>query len=407
MKKSTSKSSGGSKALKIITQIARVLVGLLFIFSGLVKANDPYGFSYKLDEYFEVFGDKIWGPLAWFSNISLGLAIFIVALEVLQGLMLLSGSRIKLNSWLLLALIVFFTFLTFYSAYTGYIKECGCFGDVIPLKAWQSFYKDLILLVLIVIIMFGRKHIQPLLKPKFDNALVGLFIVISFAVPLYTYAYLPVKDFSDFAPGKNILKQRKAYMDEQLKKMGEMKFVYKNKQTGKRVELTTKELTEVGSKDTTFYSNHDFVERLEPKKDTTETRLLPLSVGIDMMDKDNNNKLDELLADSTKYLFVLIMTHVDKASTNAFDEISDLAGLAEKDSIRFIGLANDDWSQIEDFRHKNQLAFDFFRCSDDTPLKGAIRSNPGLILFKGGEIIQKWSYRAIPSYNSVKEQYMK
>ena len=394
--------------MKIITQIARVLVGILFIISGVIKANDPYGFSYKLDEYFSVFGEHIWSGLAWFSNISLGLAIFIVGLEILLGLMLLSGSRVKANSWLLLLLIVFFTFLTFYSAYTGYIKECGCFGDVIPLKAWGSFIKDLILLVLIIIIMVGRKYIQPILKPKFDNLLIGLFVVISFALPLYTYAYLPIHmdwKSGEFAEGHNIVEQRKAYFDEQKKKMGELKFVYKHKITGQKVELTIEGLTEAGKKDTTFYANHDFVERIEPKVDSTETRLLPLSVGIDFMDADNNNRADEILG-NPNYQFILVLTHLDKASVSTMDEINDLAQLAEKDSITFIGLTNDDWKAIDIFRHEHQNAFDFYRCSDDTPLKGAIRSNPGLILMKGGVIIKKWSWRAIPSYNAVKEKYM-
>jgi len=394
--------------MKIITQIARVLVGILFIISGVIKANDPYGFSYKLDEYFSVFGEHIWSGLAWFSNISLGLAIFIVSLEILLGLMLLSGSRVKANSWLLLLLIVFFTFLTFYSAYTGYIKECGCFGDVIPLKAWGSFIKDLILLVLIIIIMVGRKYIQPILKPKFDNLLIGLFVVISFALPLYTYAYLPIHmdwKSGEFAEGHNIVEQRKAYFDEQKKKMGELKFVYKHKITGQKVELTIEGLTEAGKKDTTFYANHDFVERIEPKVDSTETRLLPLSVGIDFMDVDNNNRADEILG-NPNYQFILVLTHLDKASVSTMDEINDLAQLAEKDSITFIGLTNDDWKAIDIFRHEHQNAFDFYRCSDDTPLKGAVRSNPGLILMKGGVIIKKWSWRAIPSYNAVKEKYM-
>lgn len=394
--------------MKIITQIARVLVGLLFIFSGAIKANDPIGFSYKLDEYFSVFGEHIWEPLAWFSNISIFLAIFITGLEILQGFLLLSGTRIKWNSWALLALIVFFTFLTFYSAYTGYIKECGCFGDVIPLKAWGSFYKDLILLVLIIIILVGRKYIKPLLKPKFDNILAGFFIIISFAFPLYTYSYLPIDvafRSGEFAVGHNIMAQRTAYMDEQKKKMGEMKFIYKNNVTGKNVELTMDGLTKAAAADTAFYTNHTFVDRVEPKADTTEKKLLPLSVAIDMVDKDNNNHTEEVIG-NPNYQFVLFYTHLDKASGKAVVAIRDFAQLAEKNKVSFVGITNSDWNMIEDYRHENQLAFDFYRCTDDTPLKGAIRSNPGLILFKGGEVIHKWHYNSFPSFNDVKDKYM-
>lgn len=394
--------------MKIITQVARVLVGLLFIFSGVIKANDPIGFSYKLDEYFSVFGEHIWGPLAGFESISIFLAIFITGLEILQGLMLLSGSRIKWNSWALLALIIFFTFLTFYSAYTGYIKECGCFGDVIPLKAWGSFYKDLILLVLIVIILIGKKYIHPIIrKPKWDNLLVAVFTVVSFAFPLYTYAYLPIHmDYKsgEFAKGHNIVAQRKAYFDEQAEKIKKMRFIYKNTETGKEVRLSTQELTDVSTKDTTFWSKHEYVDK--EKLDSVDTRLLPLSVAIDFVDKDNASHTDEILGQKG-YHFILIFTHLDKASTKAMAKINDFAQLAEQNKIPFIGLTNSEWTVIEDFRHTHQNAFDYYRCTDDTPLKGAIRSNPGLILFKDGVVIEKWHYNAFPSFSDVKAKYIK
>ena len=133
---------------------SRFLVGWLFIFSGFIKLNDPLGFSYKLQEYFEVFG------VEWLSSLSLFLAISICSLEVLLGLCLLLGSYIKCVMWGNLALIIFFTFLTFYSAYFNKVTDCGCFGDAIPLSPWESFTKDVILLILITILFVNQDKIK-------------------------------------------------------------------------------------------------------------------------------------------------------------------------------------------------------------------------------------------------------
>src|SRR3990172_13252958 len=142
--------------MRFLTQLSRILVGVLFIFSGLIKANDPLGFSYKLDEYFSVFGTEFLIPF------SLSLAIFICAYEIIFGFMLLLGSRITLTMWALFLMIVFFTFLTFYSAYYDKVRECGCFGDFLHLTPWQSFYKDIALLVMILVLLAGKKFIYAL-----------------------------------------------------------------------------------------------------------------------------------------------------------------------------------------------------------------------------------------------------
>ena len=137
-----------------LTRIAQVLVGGLFIFSGLVKMNDPVGFSFKLEEYFseEVLNLPIFEPLA------LPLAIILVAVEVLLGLALLLGLWKRAVLLLLSGMIGFFTFLTFWSAYFNQVTDCGCFGDAIPLTPWESFYKDVVLCVLIIILWWGKKQ---------------------------------------------------------------------------------------------------------------------------------------------------------------------------------------------------------------------------------------------------------
>src|SRR5205809_3446494 len=133
--------------------VIRWIVGLLFIFSGLVKANDPYGLSYKMQEFFEVWG------LTSLNDYRLAFALIMNIFEVLAGVAVIIGWRMKLFSWLLLLLIIFFTFLTGYAALSGKIKTCGCFGDCIPLTATTSFIKDVILLLLILVLFANRRKI--------------------------------------------------------------------------------------------------------------------------------------------------------------------------------------------------------------------------------------------------------
>jgi len=186
--------------MKYLIHICRILVGALFIFSGLIKLNDPLGFSYKLQEYFsaEVLDLPVFEPYA------LGIAVFVVVLEVVLGVFLLIGYKKKFTVWSLLAMIIFFTFLTFYAAYYDKVKDCGCFGDFLKLKPWESFYKDLILLILILVLVFGLKHIKPLFG-KFPTTLLALLGFIgSLWFGYHVLMHLPTWDFRAYAEGKNI-----------------------------------------------------------------------------------------------------------------------------------------------------------------------------------------------------------
>jgi uncharacterized membrane protein YphA (DoxX/SURF4 family) len=176
--------------MKRILTITRIIVGVLFIFSGLVKANDPLGLSYKMQEFFEVWG---WGFL---DNYTLTFSVAMIAFEIIAGVAVLVGWQMKLFSWLLLLLIVFFTFLTGYALFSGKIRECGCFGDCIPLTADQSFMKDLLLLALIGFIFWQQNKVKPALNTMYS--LVALFFttIFSFAfffpVCIGKTAYYPI-----------------------------------------------------------------------------------------------------------------------------------------------------------------------------------------------------------------------
>ena len=188
-----------TSTVDFILGFSRLFVGLLFIFSGFIKANDPTGFGYKLEEYFLVF------KLDSLNDYSTWIAVFICGFEIILGAFLLLGLYRRTVARGLLLLILFFTFLTFYSAFFEVVTSCGCFGDAIPLTPWQSFIKDIILLIFIVVIFKYRDRIQPLIPVGASRKLVVfLLILISFGTGIYTKYFLPFIDFLHYKEVNNI-----------------------------------------------------------------------------------------------------------------------------------------------------------------------------------------------------------
>jgi uncharacterized membrane protein YphA (DoxX/SURF4 family) len=161
---------------KTFLHTARLLVGILFIFSGLIKANDPLGLSYKMQEFFEV-----WNMPA-LDAYTLGFSIIMIVFEILAGVAVILGWRMRLFAWLLLLLIIFFSFLTGYAVLSGKIRECGCFGNCIPLQALGSFIKDLFLLLLICILFIYRNDIYPSYSKNASLLILALTLILSFSI---------------------------------------------------------------------------------------------------------------------------------------------------------------------------------------------------------------------------------
>jgi len=189
--------------MKILLQVSRIIVGVLFIFSGLIKANDPAGLSYKMQEFFEVWG------LHGFNDYTLTFSILMIAFEIIAGVAVLVGWEFSLFSWLLLLLIIFFTFLTGYALLSGNIRECGCFGDCIKLTAGESFVKDLVLLALILVLFAKRKTIKPLFANRISMLFLLASTIFAFGLQFYVLTYLPVVDCLPYKVGNNIPEKMK------------------------------------------------------------------------------------------------------------------------------------------------------------------------------------------------------
>ena len=189
--------------MKSVLNFARIIVGVLFIFSGLIKANDPLGLAYKMQEFFEVLNLHAMNDWALFFS------LFMNGFEILAGVAILIGWKPKMFSWLLLLLIIFFTFLTGYALFSGKIKTCGCFGDCIPLTPTMSFIKYLILFGLILFIFVNQNKIRRAFSLGITNVIVVLTIVFCFVLQWYVLKHLPVVDCLPYKVGNNIVEKMK------------------------------------------------------------------------------------------------------------------------------------------------------------------------------------------------------
>ncbi|GAB3271610.1 DoxX family protein [Larkinella harenae] len=357
---------------RVIAQISRFLVGVIFIFSGLIKINDPVGTQIKLTEYFEVFALDLPSMAGFFHGLipfTLILSVFFCAAEVVLGVALLLSYRIRFTSWVLLALIVFFTFLTFYSAYFNKVTDCGCFGDAIKLKPWTSFSKDIFLLVLILVIIWQRKVFRNL--PT--GFLVGLATICSVGLGVYAIRHLPPLDLLPYAVGKSI--------PTQMQPSEPLRFSYKMEKDGKEVEL------EKYPTDTTYKFKEMVLLNESAKPKITDYRVWN-DEGDFTQGTFEGNKL------------MLIIRDIHDMSIGDMPAIRKVMKGVEGSQIMPMILTSVSDQEINDFRHEYQLSVPVYK-ADATVLKTIVRSNPGLWLISDGVVKGKWHHVDTPAPEEV------
>ena len=355
----------------LITQFSRLFVGILFIISGLIKLNDPLGFSYKLDEYFS---EPVFN-MPFFVPFTVAIALFLVILEVVLGVMLLIGYKAKWTIWSLLLLVVLFTFLTFYSAYFDVVKDCGCFGDALHLTPWQSFSKDLILLFFILILFFNQKYIKPLFANKIEISLVLASLVLCSFMGYWVINHLPLKDFRPYKVGVNIRKSMEI-PDDAPKSIVEMVFIYKVKGVDK--EFTEKDLMSLPE-------GAEFVDRKD--KVIVQGYLPPIHDF--KLELDGEDKTDMILSEEKAMLIVAY--DLEKANLKGLQKINELYKKASAKGYYVAILTGSSADEIADVKKKYGFTFDILFC-DATALKTVERANPSFVLLNYGTVIQKVHY---------------
>lgn len=382
-----------NKALNITLTVIRVFVGILFIFSGLIKANDPSGLAYKMGEFFEIWAREGYWPslMNWMNGYSLAFSIAMITFEIIAGVALIIGYRFKLFSYLILLLTIFFTFLTGYANFSGKVKECGCFGDCIKLQANESFMKDLILLALILILVFFRKKITQAFSNSLATAVMIITLVLTLWMQFYVLKHLPFKDCLAYKVGNNLYKEMTPgpdYVEAEYKSV----LTYKNKKTG---ELKDFDANNIPWQDTLNWEFAD-TKNTMVKAAQNEPPIKDFVIG----DYDGND-VTKNIVQYPGHVFVVFMKLVDEANTQNIDALRTLVADCKKAGIQIVAISASSDVETKKFNEQHKLNIDFYTV-DGTVAKTAMRTNPGVMLLNGGNVIGKWSYADYPNLAKLK-----
>jgi uncharacterized membrane protein YphA (DoxX/SURF4 family) len=365
--------------LKILKP-TRIIVGLLFIFSGVVKANDPAGLGYKMQEFFEVWG---WHGL---DDLALPLSLAMIAFEIVAGVAVIIGWRFPLFAWLLLALIVFFTFLTGYAVLSGKVRECGCFGDCIPLTADQSFAKDLVLLALILLLFVRRRDVTSLMADRPSMLALTATTVLSLALQVYVLRHLPIVDCLPYKKGNDIL--RLMQMPEgAVPDSFEIRFVYQK--AGVEVEFDADHFpSDFNDTAYTFVKRYDKLVR--------KGNAVPPISDFVIIAPSGEDTTQALLAQPGLKLIVFSRELPKEPSKWAWaDEMRDIMMTAKTDSIA-IAWVSSDADNLQSSLRKIGLDEIPVMKGDGVAIKTAARVDPTIYLLDGATILGKWAHADFP-----------
>ena len=356
--------------MRIVDYVARFIVGGLFIFSGLIKLNDPRGTEIKLAEYFEVFAADFGSFFEIFVPFALAIGLFLIILEIVLGVAVLLNIKMEITTWVLLVLMVFFTFLTFYSAYFNKVTDCGCFGDAIPLDPWESFWKDIFLMVFVLHLFWHRKRLHSLMSITAERITIATITVICLIIGWYALAHLPYIDFRPYKVGNNIQEQ----MQPEESPIFEYTFVKDGEEVKSEKYLSPDE-------------GYEYVSLAVMNEDKTVPKIQDYQVF-----SPTGEEVTEQTFEGRK--LILVFYDVVSADTDHLGDIRDLLeGLPENVEPMIFTAASE--AEFESFRHEHQLAAPFYFV-DGTVLKAMIRSNPGVVYLINGTVAAKWHYNDVP-----------
>ena len=353
--------------MKILVPFSRIFVGILFIISGFIKLNDPLGFSYKLQEYFsaEVLNIPFLEPYA------LIISVLVVVFEVVLGVFLLIGYKPKFTVWSLLLMIVFFTFLTFYSAYFDKVKDCGCFGDALKLTPWESFTKDVVLLVFVLILFLGKTYITPVFKPLPNTILALLSFVASLAFGYQVLMHLPSIDFRAYKIGDNLIKNMSIPVDAP-KAIQEFTWVFN-----------------VNGEEQTIVTDGSY-PNVEGEYVSVETEVIDEGYQPSILDFSIESEDEDLTTAflNEEKLIMIVSYNLDMAEKKGLQKLKALSENAQAKGYTVIGLSASGADAISYVNETYGLNFEFYLC-DEKALKTVVRSNPGVLELNKGTVQQK------------------
>ena len=364
--------------MKYFLWFLRIVIGVLFIFSGVVKANDPMGLVYKMDEFFQALN------MTFMSHWSFIFSLAMIAFEIVCGVAVLLGYSFRFFSLMLVLLNLFFLFITGYALFTGKVKECGCFGACIKISSTATFNKDIILTVLSVILFIFRHRISGLFNRHVNTAIMILAVVFSAGIQWWDLEHLPFHDCMPYKAGYNLWQKMQPGSDYKPAVITSI-FIYEK--NGEKKEFTADNYP---WQDSTW----KFVDRKD--KIVSEASGEPEIHDFILLDTNKTDLTQQILT-GKGYTFFWLVREFEKADMSNVDRLKSLAAKAQQLHIPFYALCSADKESAMEFLKKWGLTNMTLLSLDYTASKTAMRSNPGLMLLNDGVVVNKWSYRDYPS----------
>jgi uncharacterized membrane protein YphA (DoxX/SURF4 family) len=372
--------------VKFLRELFRLVLGTTFIFSGFVKGIDPLGSTYKFIDYFGAFGAD------WANKMAFTLAILLAVTEFGIGIALVLNYRIKLFSWFTLLFMSVFFPLTLWIALVNPVSDCGCFGDALVISNWETFYKNIVLVLLSLFVLLYRHHFKNKLHLRLQNSIFLFFIVSFLTLQFYSYNHLPIIDFRPYKIGQNISEGMEipegAPEDEYR-----TEFFYKNRKTGKIKEFNEQ--------------NYPWQDTVNWVYDSSKSILEKTGYHPPIHDFTIENRFGEEISDfylyDPGYTFILVSYNLELSNKKNQEQINNFAQEVMDKGINFICLTASTEQTIENFTAQHNPPYEFFFC-DEITLKTIIRSNPGLVLTQEGTILNKWHWKDIPDFETLSIQ---
>lgn len=371
--KSTKVKTIVQKTFDISLELFGILLGLVFIFSGFVKAIDPLGSTYKIQDYLTSFGDSF----VQFHFIAFPLGIALSTIELLIGLCFLLKIKLKTTSILAVLFMLIMLPLTLYLAVTNRVSDCGCFGDAIKLTNWETFYKNVILFILILFVLFNTKKNRNLFLPNIEWIFIILFLLSGVGISIYSVRHLPMIDFLPYKVGVNIPEGMKVPEGKPVDKY-DTKLIYEKDGVSKEFTLQNY------PKDSTWH----FVDQ---KTTLISKGYEPPIHNFTVVDAAQNDITDEVIHFQGD-VYLVVMYDVNNASKEGAIKAETLYQQTKSTGAQFYVLSGSTVEDIAKFAKENKLTFPFYN-TDPTTLKTIIRANPGFVTIKNGTITGKWNWR--------------
>lgn len=371
--------------MRLVKNLCRIIVGIVFIYSGFVKGIDPLGSDYKFTDYFNAFG------MGWMNATTLFFSSALSLVEFLIGIALLFNLWVSRMAWGSLLFMAFFTPLTLVLALTNPVSDCGCFGDAMILTNWQTFWKNIILLLLAIMIFMYRKEYKSSLP------LVGQFSFLALAgagmlcLSVYCYRHLPVLDFRPYAVGKNITEGMRLPEGAEPDQY-EVTLKYKNKQTGEVQSFTEENYP---WQDTLNWEYESSSERLVKKGYITPIHDL-------VIEHPTLGNITEEILEDDNHTILAVAYNLTQSDVQYQPAINRLAEYAQEKGIRFYGLTSSSERDIETYKKRYHVPYEFCT-ADEIQLKTMIRSNPGVIILREGTILDKWAGKDVPDVKELQD----